>query len=306
LYANGLYFEAVVANWFLQKPLVQKIVGDWAWERAEYKGWVTDSFEDFQTRKYSLRIQILKSFRSFCTRRADAVIVPSRYLARTVANWGLPEERIAVIYNATESVSLTPSKVPLLTKTKLVTVGRLIRLKQIDDLVRALASCAAAGLVIIGDGPERERLSEIARDYGVTERVYFAGQRSKEETLALMAACDLFVLNSTHEGFPHVLLEAMSVGLPIVATAVGGTAELVRDGVNGILIAPNFNGGLAETIMRLLSSPEERQRLAAGGQQTIQRFRQSAMIEQTEAILESSLSRSETNTEQKEIEAWRP
>lgn len=285
LYVNGLYIEAVVANFFLHKPLVQKIVGDWAWERATNKGWVEDSFEEFQRRRHNIKIELLKTLRRFCARRASAVIVPSRYLARAVVDWGVPEDKIIVIYNAVESVSLTPSNVPLLTKTKIVTVGRLIPLKQIDHLILALAECDEAGLVIIGDGPEREKLTALVRDHDLTDRVHFAGQRSKEETLSLMAACDLFVLNSTHEGFPHVVLEAMSVGLPVVATAVGGTPELVRDGENGILIAPNADAALSKTLMKLVTSSEERQRLAAGAQQTTQRFRQSTMIEATEAAL---------------------
>jgi len=129
------------------------------------------------------------------------------------------------------------------------------------------------------------RVEEIARDRQLAERVYFAGQRSKEETFALMAACDLFVLNSSYEGFPHVVLEAMSAGLPVVATAAGGTPELVSDGENGLLIAPNANGALSKTLMKLVTSSEERQCLAAGARETIQRFQRSAMIEATEAAL---------------------
>ena len=82
-----------------------------------------------------------------------------------------------------------------------------------------------------------------------------------------------------------MVLEAMCAGLPVVATAVGGTPELVRDGENGLLIAPNANGALSKTLMKLVTSSEERQRLAAGAQQTTQRFRRSAMIEATEAAL---------------------
>jgi glycosyltransferase involved in cell wall biosynthesis len=307
LYVNGLYIEAVVANWLLRKPLLQKIVGDWAWERAANKGWVEDSFEEFQRRKYGLKLEFLKTLRSVCARRADTVIVPSQFLARAVENWGVPEKKIAVIYNSVEPVSPSPFEgegkgeglsslaglrpvSPLSTRFKVVTVGRLVPWKHVDRLIEALNHCGETGLVIVGDGPERGRLEAIVLENQLTDRVYFAGQRSKEETLALMAACDLFVLNSSYEGFPHVVLEAMSAGLPIVATAVGGTPELVRDGENGLLIAPNANGALSKTLMKLVTSSEERQRLAAGAQETTQRFRRSVMIEATEAALRACAS----------------
>jgi len=286
LYVNGLYLEAVVANFFLCKPLVQKIVGDWAWERATNKGWVKDTFEEFQKRGYGLKVEFLKSLRSFCVRRTDAVIVPSQYLASAVTHWGVPDTKTIVVYNAVELPSLACSTIPLSTRFKIVTVGRLVPWKQLDHLIEAVNECEDAGLVIVGDGPERGRLEALARQRQLADRVYFAGQRSKEETFALMAACDLFVLNSTYEGFPHVVLEAMCAGLPVVATEVGGTPELVRDGENGLLISPNANGALSKTLMKLLSSSEERQRLAASARETTHRFRRCAMIEATEAILQ--------------------
>jgi glycosyltransferase involved in cell wall biosynthesis len=285
LYVNGLYLEAVVANFFLRKPLVQKIVGDWAWERATNKGWVKDNFEEFQKRRYGVKVELLKALRSFCASRADTVIVPSQYLASAVTHWGVSETKASVIYNAVELPSSIFSAIPLSTRFKVVTVGRLVPWKQIDHLIEALAEIDGAGLVVVGDGPERSRLEDLVRATRLTDRIYFAGQRSKEETLGLMTACDLFVLNSTYEGFPHVVLEAMCAGLPVVATEVGGTPELVRDGENGLLISPHANGALASTLRKLLSCSEERQRLAAGGRETTQRFRRSPMIEATEAAL---------------------
>jgi glycosyltransferase involved in cell wall biosynthesis len=290
LYVNGLYFEAVVANFLLRKALVQKIVGDWAWERATNKGWVKDTFDEFQKRRYDLKIEFLKALRSFWTRRADAVIVPSEFLARAVANWRVSESKISVIYNAVELPSSISPVVPLSTRFKIVTVGRLVPWKQIDRLIEALTEYDEAGLVIVGDGPERSRLEELARERELSERVFFAGQRSKEETLAIMAGCDLFVLNSSYEGFPHVVLEAMGAGLPVLATAVGGTPELVQDGENGVLIAPNTNGCLSKTLLQILSSTEERQRLAARGRRTAQGFQRFAMIEKTEGVLSSCAS----------------
>jgi len=287
LYVNGLYLEAVVANFFLRKPMVHKIVGDWAWERATNKRWVADTFEEFQKCRHGLKVEALKTLRGFCARRADVMIVPSYYLARAVANWGVTESKTVVVYNAVDLPAPSSCAIPLSTRFKLVTAGRLVPWKQVDQLIEALAGCGEAGLVIVGDGPERCRLEKFVRDRQLVDRVYFAGQRTKEETLALMAACDLFVLNSTYEGFPHVVLEAMCAGLPIIATAVGGTPELVHDGENGILISPNYNSALAKAIVQLVCSAEERRRLAAGAQQTLRRFQRSTMIERTEAVLAS-------------------
>jgi glycosyltransferase involved in cell wall biosynthesis len=287
LFVNGLYLEAVIANFFLRKSLVQKIVGDWAWERATNKGWVHESFEAFQSGKHNPRVALLKALRRFCARRANMVIVPSRYLARAVVDWGVSESKTLVVYNAVEFPSPSRSALPLSTRINVVTVGRLVAWKQIDRLIDAIGECEGIGLVVVGDGPERDRLESMASDR-LGQRVYFAGQRSKEEAFALMAACDLFVLNSSYEGFPHVVLEAMCAGLPVVATDVGGTPELVRDGENGLLIAPNANGELSKTLMKLVTSSEERQRLAAGARETIQRFRPAAMIEATESLLRAS------------------
>jgi glycosyltransferase involved in cell wall biosynthesis len=286
LYINGLYFEAVVANSFLRKPLVQKIVGDWAWERSINRGWVKDGFEEFQRSRYSLKVEALKILRNFFLRRADIVIVPSHYLARWIGSWGM-SEKISVIYNSVELPVSSPSSIPLSTRIKIVTVGRLVPWKKVHDLIRSIADFNDVGLVIVGEGPERRRLEEHARVNKLTDRVYFAGQRSQEETVSLMAACDLFVLNSTYEGFPHVLMEAMNIGLPVVATAVGGTPELVRDGENGVLISPNADGALSEILRKLLFSSAEREQLAAGAKRTAEEFRHSNMVKETEDVLQA-------------------
>ena len=285
LYVNGLYLEAVIANFLICKPMVQKIVGDWAWERVTNKGWVRDTFEEFQKRKYDPRVGLLKALRNFCVARADAVIVPSKFLARAVATWGISETKMTVIYNAVELSAPIAAAIPLATRFKIVTVGRLVPWKQIDHLIEAIHGCPDAGLVIIGDGPERSQLENLTRKNQLGSRIYFAGQRSKEETLALMAACDLFVLNSSYEGFPHVLLEAMSAGLPVMATAAGGTPELVEHGVNGILIPSNGQAALTRALMHLLSCDDQRRRLAAGAQSLLRRFQSAEMIRRTESIL---------------------
>jgi glycosyltransferase involved in cell wall biosynthesis len=286
LFVNGLALESVLANFVLRKPLVMKVVGDLAWERATGRGWTADDFETFQRRRYGLRIELLKALRSWWTRRADRVIVPSRYLARWVVGWGVPAEKIVVIYNAVEPVDgVEPLPVPLKTPIKAVTVGRLIPLKRVDGLLEALKELPDLGLVVVGDGPERLRLERRARELGVSDRVYFAGQRSKKEALGLMAACDLFVLNSVHEGLPHVVLEAMALGLPVVATAAGGTPEVVRDGETGVLV-PGRYGTLGASLSALARDPALRRRLGRAARQWIgERLSVENMIRLTEETL---------------------
>ncbi len=310
LFANGLALEAVLANLLLQKQMVQKVVGDLAWERATSKGWTSDDFETFQTTRYwpptpnhepltsdhrppstsyALTIEALKSVRSWWTRHADKVIVPSRYLALWVKGWGVPVERIEVIYNAVEPANgISPAVVPLQTHLKIVAVGRLVRWKRVDQVIEAIARIDQAGLIIVGDGPERERLQTIAFALGVADRVYFAGVRSKEETLTLMAACDVFVLNSTYEGFPHVVLEAMSLGLPVVATAVGGTPEVLEEGINGRLINCLNSGALHDDLTKILASSSMRQQLASGALHTAEEFNFKRMVDETEALVSAA------------------
>jgi glycosyltransferase involved in cell wall biosynthesis len=285
IYANGIYFEAAIANKFLRKPLVMKIVGDEAWERSVRRGWTKDNFEDFQQRCQSWQAELLKRHRSWVVRQANKVIVPSQYLANWVVKWGVPTEKIAVIYNAVEIPDkVEPLSIPLKTPVKAVTVGRLIPLKQVDRLIEALREIPELGLVVVGDGPERPRLERIAQELGVSGRVYFAGQRSKKETLSLMAACDLFVLNSTYEGLPHTVLEAMALGLPVIATAVGGTPEVVRDGETGVLVLEQ--NGVIKALLTLARDPAFRRRLGEAARQWISdRFGMENMIRLTEESL---------------------
>jgi glycosyltransferase involved in cell wall biosynthesis len=286
LFVNGLALEAALANCILRKPLVLKVVGDLAWEQATNRGWVQDAFEDFQRNRYSLKVEMLRSLRTWWTRGAQRIIVPSRYLGRWVSTWSVPLEKLQVVYNAVDlPAKLSPCPTPLTTSIKVVTIGRLVRWKQMDKIIEAVGCCDGVGLVIIGDGPERERLTRLTHELHLDDRIYFAGQRSAADTLALLAACDLFVLNSTYEGLPHTVLEAIALGLPIIATAVGGVPEVVESGNNGQLIAATAPNALKETLARLLAQPLERQHLAEGARRTAKHFLFSRMVEETTAVL---------------------
>ncbi len=285
IYANGVFLETALANLWLRKPLVMKIVGDEAWERATRRGWTRDGFEAFQRRRQSWQAELFKRVRTWSVKQADRIITPSRYLQQVVANWGVPKERIHVVYNAFELPErIDPQPIPLQTPFKVVTVGRLLPLKQIDGILEAVARISEVGLVIIGDGPERFHLEQLAEKMAIAERVYFAGKLNHAHTLGVMANCDIFVLNSTHEGLPHVVLEAMALGLPVVATAVGGTPEVVKNGHNGFLIPPGDNAALRGVLRKLLASEALREQVGRAAREDAKRFHFNYMIEATEAL----------------------
>jgi sugar transferase (PEP-CTERM/EpsH1 system associated) len=147
------------------------------------------------------------------------------------------------------------------------TVGRLAEIKRQDVLLRGFArlleKVPGARLVLVGGGPEREALEGLARDLGIADRSTFAGVRDRPEEF--LAAMDAFALTSRSEGTPLAVLEAWAAGKPVVASAVGGIPELVRDGETGILFPPGDSNALAERLVRLANDPAVRTRLGKAG-----------------------------------------
>ena len=279
--------EAAVAARLRGKPYVLKVVGDSAWESAMRWGWTTASFDQLQQTRSSFRTELLKAARSWHARRAHLVIVPSRFLGGVVRRWGVPRERIEVIGNAFDAGGIHETAVlPLPTPVNLVSIGRLVSWKRVEGIIRALESLAGVGLVVVGEGPEERRLKLLSADLGMGDRVYFAGRLSKEESAALARACDVFVLNSTYEGLPHVLAEAMTWGLPIVATAVGGTPETILNERNGLLISPDDPDALPKALRRMTTDAELRGRLSSQARSdAAELFDPTLMAERTEAAL---------------------
>jgi len=287
LYTNGLLIEAALVNAIYHRPSVAKVVGDIAWERARDKGWIDDEFEQFQRRRFGWRIELRRTLRNWALRQMRAVIVPSAYLKRIVTGWGVEASRLYVIYNAFEPVvgNDPPADIPLATPHRLITVCRLTAWKGVDGLIETIASLPDVGLVVVGDGPERENLEALVGQLGVGERVHFAGRVPGERVHAYLRACDLFVLNSRYEGLPHVVLEALAAGLPVVATDAGGTGEVIQDGVNGRLVSIGDMETFRQAVVQLLRSPNYRRKLATAGSQTLAQFSVEKMIAETAKIL---------------------
>jgi glycosyltransferase involved in cell wall biosynthesis len=156
--------------------------------------------------------------------------------------------------------------------------------KGIETLVDAMPSVLAenpnARVAVAGRGPDRESLEARARACGVGDAVQLVGET--DGPMPLLAGADVFVSASWAESFPYNVLEAMAVGLPVVATDVGGTAEAVEDGVTGLLVPPRDPGALARAISKLLSDPASARRYGRSGRERVAKlFTVAAMVEGT-------------------------
>jgi glycosyltransferase involved in cell wall biosynthesis len=220
-------------------------------------------------------------------RLSGEVATASRASATAPRVSGTPPRALGEVGGVGEMIGqeVPAAAIDLPVKYKLITVCRLTGWKGVDGLIQALPALPDVGLVIVGDGPLSAELHALALKLGVDGRVLFAGTVPKKDVSAYLRACDLFVLNSTYEGMPHVILEAMAAGRPVVATAVGGSGEIIEDGVNGLLVPPGEPLALQQALLRMLNNPTERLNMVQKSQDTLNRFDLECIVDQTEDVL---------------------
>jgi glycosyltransferase involved in cell wall biosynthesis len=284
IFVNGLAFESAIAKFIIGKPVVQKIVGDLAWERATQNGWTISQFDAFQTEVSGWKVELLKCLQRWWVRKADRIVVPSNHLRSTVQRWGVAGERITTVFNGVEPGKRRRGGEHS-TCTRIITIARLVKLKRLDLIIEAVAQLPGVELVIVGDGPERAPLIRLANELKVRGRVRFTGQIAHSEIPGLLTQCQLFVLASTHEGLPHAVLEALSAGVPVICTRAGGIPEVVIDGVNGKLIRSNNGKSLVDALRSLVEDPDARARLAEGAARTSAKFDFDEMVSSIESVL---------------------
>jgi glycosyltransferase involved in cell wall biosynthesis len=168
----------------------------------------------------------------------------------------------------------------------LISIGRLIKRKALDDLLMALSRLGYDEwrLLIIGDGPEEPRLRDLAERLGLSSRVEFLGAIWGERKFQYLAAADIFVLPSAHEGFGLVFLEAMFCGLPVLASSTGGQTDFLKDGETGFLVPVGDVGALADRILRLANDLDLREQMSRFNREYVTRFDIAGVAERYESL----------------------
>jgi len=221
-------FPAALAALFAGKKFIVRVPGDYAWEQGRQRFEVADELDHFQDKSYGLSIGILRLIQRFVVRQARAVVVPSQYMKKIVRRWGIPNA--TVIYSSINFPIAYELPKDRPEGFLVVTIARPVPWKGLDGLMRVVSKERGWDLKIVNDMPH-------------------------PRAMGWVKTANAFVINSTYEGLSHALIEAMSLGTPIVATKVGGNPELIEEGVDGILIPAKADEALHAALKRIEEDP---------------------------------------------------
>lgn len=226
-----------------------------------------------------------------------AIAVAETHKAYLVSSKRIPAEKISVIYNGIDLRQFVDAVDTQTVRRRLQipdgarVVGIVASLwpwKAHDVFLRSAAilleEVPDTYFVVVGDGPERDNLENMAGALGIADHVRFLG--TVDDVPALLRCFDVSVLSSAHEVFPLALLESMAAACPVVATNVGSIPEIVVDGLTGFLVPPGAPDRLAQGMLRVLRHPEFARKLGEEGRKRVeQEFTVERMISRTESLL---------------------
>lgn len=194
----------------------------------------------------------------WAARRADAIITVCNALRDEVVAMGIEADRVVSLRNGVDLELFRPTERKANPMFTLLAVGHLVPVKAQDLIIGALPLLPDVRLVLAGDGPDRAKLENLARELNVTDRVTFLGAVPQAQLRAHYGAADALVLSSSREGWANVLLEAMACGTPVVASRVYGTPEVVAAPEAGVLMRERSYQGVADAVNALRANYPDR------------------------------------------------
>jgi glycosyltransferase involved in cell wall biosynthesis len=266
VYTTGMFGRSAAGAVLARRPYVIKLTADPAFERARRRGIVDGGVDEFQAEDGGLKVRVLRGARDAELRGAAHVFTPSTWLSELAVSWGVDAARVSVLPNPAPVLPVLPPREELrasfgMNGATLAFAGRLTAQKALEVALEALARVDDVALLIAGEGDRRGPLEAKTAELGLGSRVRFLGAVPRERIVELFRAADATVLSSSWENFPHTVVESLAAGTPVLATATGGVAEVVRDGVNGLLVPSGDPEALAAAIRRYLGDEELRARL---------------------------------------------
>jgi glycosyltransferase involved in cell wall biosynthesis len=290
VYTTGMFGRSALGATLARTPYVVKLTADPAFERSRRRGLVAGDVDEFQRAAGGPAVALLRFARDVELRHAAHVLTPSAYLRDLAVAWGVRPDNVSVLPNPTPSIPPLPDRDQLrrgfgMNGATLAFAGRLTAQKSLGRALEAVADAAGVELLIAGEGPDREPLEQRATGLGIADRVRFLGAQPRERIVELFRAADATILSSSWENFPHTVVEALAVGTPVLAMEAGGVAEVVRDGVNGLLVPPGDTTALGAAVRRYFQDDELRAQLRAAAADSVSDYAPERVFGKLESTL---------------------
>ena len=258
IFVNGLGTETTIANLFIRKKVIRKIVGDPVWERVYNKNLIDESFDDFQENNHGLSISLQKMIRNWSINKSNLIITPSQHLKNFIDKIGF-DKNIFVINNG---VNIEQHNKVVLENNiiQLLVVSRLVSQKNIDLIIKAVKVMENENIIlnIVGDGSEINNLKLLVKKYELDKKINFIGKIENTKLNEYLKNADIFIQASNYEGLPHSILEAMNFEIPILSTDVGGCSILLNKGERGYIIPiPVSEVEISEGIRTIINNKNE-------------------------------------------------
>ena len=258
IFVNGLGTETTIANLFIRKKVIRKIVGDPVWERVYNKNLIDESFDDFQENNHGLSISLQKMIRNWSINKSNLIITPSQHLKNFIDKIGF-DKNIFVINNG---VNIEQHNKVVLENNiiQLLVVSRLVSQKNIDSIIKAVKVMENENIIlnIVGDGSEINNLKLLVKKYELDKKINFIGKIENTKLNEYLKDADIFIQASNYEGLPHSILEAMNFEIPILSTDVGGCSVLLNKGERGYIIPmPVSEVEISEGIRKIINNKNE-------------------------------------------------
>ena len=258
IFVNGLGTETTIANLFIRKKVIRKIVGDPVWERVYNKNLIDESFDDFQENNHGLSISLQKMIRNWSINKSNLIITPSQHLKNFIDKIGF-DKNIFVINNG---VNIEQHNKVVLENNiiQLLVVSRLVSQKNIDSIIKAVKVMENENIIlnIVGDGSEINNLKLLVNKYEIDKKINFIGKIENTKLNEYLKNADIFIQASNYEGLPHSILEAMNFEIPILSTDVGGCSVLLNKGERGYIIPmPVSEVEISEGIRTIINDKNE-------------------------------------------------
>ena len=269
IFINGLWLETFIANLFLRKNTIRKIVGDPVWEKYYSKYKVNEEFDEFQSKKFNILIELYKFLRNVSIKSVNTIIVPSNHLSNFIKNIGFSGNLMQINNGTKESTDIEK----IYDENNFLIVSRLVRHKNIDLIIKSFNDLKKRDsldfkLKIIGEGPEYKKINNLIEKFNLSDSISLVGSKFGNELEEYYKNSNYFLQISSYEGMPHSILEAMNHKLIVIASKFGGNYELIGNNDFGYIVESIQEDHIIDSIKKAIND-SRKQTIASKGKNLV-------------------------------------